>query len=40
MAAYGGHVDICKLLVENGADINIKNEVSKIGNAAYYHTVR
>ena len=27
-AAYGGHTDIVKILIEKGADVNAKNKVS------------
>ena len=30
-AVYGGSLEICKWLKENGADLNAKDKVSKIG---------
>ena len=28
LAAFGGHTDIVKILIEKGADVNAKGEVS------------
>ena len=37
-AAWKGHTDIVKLLIENGADVNEKNALgwTPLGSAAYF----